>query len=157
MRQHNLCDHCCRGKTRLMDVHPPEKRSYNMSRIRGKNTRPEITVRKWLWSNGYRYRLRCKALPCKPDIVFPGRMKAIFIHGCFWHRHDCRYFQWPKTNAEFWKKKIDGNVLRDQKNYDSLTGRGWQYLLLWECELKDDQDKIWKRLEAFMGRPRSNL
>src|SRR3972149_5431133 len=104
-----------------MDVHSPEKRSYNMSRIRGRNTKPEILVRKWLWANGYRYRLHRNDLPGKPDIVFPGRRKAIYVHGCFWHRHVCSYFKWPQTNSDFWEDKINGNVRRDQENYEKLV------------------------------------
>jgi len=94
-------------------------------------------VRKWLWANGYRYRLHYKNLPGKPDIVFPGRKKVIFVHGCFWHRHDCRYFKWPASNAEFWRNKIEGNVLRDQKNFSVLAASDWVYLIVWECIFRD--------------------
>lgn len=135
-----------------MDVHTPEKRSYNMSRIKGKNTKPEIMVRQWLWSKGYHYRLYNKVLPGKPDIVFPGRKKAIFIHGCFWHRHDCRYFNWPETNVEFWKKKIGITVDRDNKNYALLSDAGWSYLFIWECETKEKNlDNLWRKIEAFLA------
>jgi len=133
-----------------MDVHSPEQRSYNMSRIKGKNTKPELLVRKWLWSRGYRYRLHRKDLPGKPDIVFPRQKKAVFVHGCFWHKHDCRYFKWPRTNREFWKKKINENVRRDQKNYQDLIADGWNYFIVWECELKTDITGLWDRLAEFL-------
>jgi DNA mismatch endonuclease, patch repair protein len=134
-----------------MDVHSPTQRSYNMSRIRDKNTRPEEIIRKLLWGHGYRYRLHSRDLPGKPDIVFPGRKKALFIHGCFWHRHDCRYFKWPGTNAEFWKQKIEGNVERDHKNYDSLNKSGWCCLVIWECETKAKKlDELWNKIEDFL-------
>ncbi|MCL4832494.1 MAG: DNA mismatch endonuclease Vsr [Caldilineaceae bacterium] len=121
---------------KIMDVHSPGQRSYNMSKIKGKNTKPEMLVRKWLWANGYRYRLHYRNLPGKPDIVFPGRKKVIFIHGCFWHKHECQYFKWPKSNAEFWQKKIEGNAHRDQTNFTSLVASDWAYLVIWECVLK---------------------
>lgn len=134
-----------------MDVHSPTQRSYNMSRIKGKNTRPEEIIRQLLWGNGYRYQLHRKDLPGKPDIVFPGRRKALFIHGCFWHRHDCRYFKWPKTNAEFWKKKIEDNVTRDNRNYDLMAESGWRCLVIWECETKTKNfDELWNKIEAFL-------
>ncbi len=134
-----------------MDVHSPAQRSYNMSRIRDKNTRPEEVVRKLLWSHGYRYRLHRKDLPGKPDIVFPGRKKALFIHGCFWHRHDCRYFKWPKSNAEFWEKKISENVTRDNRNFDLLAQTGWRHLIVWECETKAKcLDDVLYKIESFL-------
>ena len=133
-----------------MDVHSPEQRSYNMFRIKGKNTKPELLVRKWLWSRGYRYRLHRKDLPGKPDIVFLRQRKAVFVHGCFWHKHDCRYFKWPRTNRDFWKKKINENVRRDQKNYHNLIADGWNYFIVWECELKEDIAGLWDRLAEFL-------
>ncbi len=93
-----------------MDIHSPEQRSFNMSRIKGVNTRPEMLVRKLLWANGYRYRLHAKDLPGKPDIVFRGSKAAIFVHGCFWHRHGCRYTTMPSTRQEFWIKKFADNI-----------------------------------------------
>jgi DNA mismatch endonuclease (patch repair protein) len=120
-----------------MDVHSPKQRSFNMSRIRSRDTKPELMVRKWLWSHGYRYRLHCRDLPGKPDIVFRGRNKVIFVHGCFWHRHNCKYFKWPESNAEFWQQKIEGNVLRDQANFHLLIASGWVYLILWECAFRN--------------------
>ncbi|WP_407355286.1 very short patch repair endonuclease [Methanolobus sp. WCC5] len=134
-----------------MDVHSPKVRSYNMSQIKGKNTKPEMIVRKWLWNNGYRYRLHLKYLPGKPDIVFIGRKKAIFVHGCFWHKHDCKYFKWPKSNIEFWHQKIEGNVKRDSYNYSKLVSAGWKYLVIWECELKKpDLVPLWNNVKEFL-------
>lgn len=107
-----------------------------MSRIRGKNTRPEILVRKFLYGQGIRYRLHVK-LPGKPDVVIRKKKTAVFINGCFWHAHnECPDFRWPKTRSEFWKNKINGNVVRDQDNYDQLKGEGWQVIVVWECDLK---------------------
>jgi len=126
-----------------MDVHTKERRSFNMSRIGGKNTKPELMLRKWLWQRGYRYRLHYRSLPGKPDMAFPGRKKVIFVNGCFWHRHDCRYFKWPQSNAELWKQKIESNVLRDRQNYESLIASGWSYLDVWECAFRG-----WKRAEG---------
>jgi DNA mismatch endonuclease (patch repair protein) len=125
-----------------MDVHSKERRSFNMSRIGGKNTKPELMLRKWLWHRGYRYRLHYAGLPGKPDMAFPGRKKVIFVNGCFWHRHGCRYFKWPQSNAEFWKRKIESNVQRDRQNYEALTAAGWSYLVVWECAFR-----AWKRAE----------
>ena len=136
----------------MMDVHSPQQRSFNMSRIQGKNTKPEILLRKWLWSRGYRYRLHKKDIPGKPDIVFPGRKKVIFIHGCFWHKHDCKYFKWPKTNFEFWEKKIKGNVSRDNRNYQLLDKNNWQYMVVWECETKSKElGKLYYKIEKFLS------
>lgn len=135
-----------------MDTHSPAQRSYNMSRIRDKNTRPEEIIKQLLWSHGYRYRLHRKDLPGKPDIVFPGRKKLLFVHGCFWHRHDCRYFKWPKANADFWKQKIEDNVQRDKKNYDILSQSGWRCLVIWECETKVKSfDELLNKLDTFLN------
>lgn len=121
----------------MADVHTPEQRSYNMSRIRGKDTKPEELVRKYLFSKGFRYRKNDSRLPGKPDIVLPKYKMAIFVNGCFWHGHEgCRYFVWPKNNAEFWKVKISGNIDRDKKNYGQLEELGWKVIIVWECELK---------------------
>jgi len=133
-----------------MDVHSPEQRSYNMSRIKGKNTKPELLVRKWLWLQGYRYRLHRKDLPGNPDIVFPRQRRVVFVHGCFWHKHDCMYFKWPRTNREFWKKKINENVRRDKKNYQALIADGWSYFIVWECEIKTDLDGERRNLLSFL-------
>lgn len=121
----------------MADVHSPETRSYNMSRIRGKGTKPEELVRKHLFSLGFRYRKNDSSLPGKPDIVLPKYRTVVFVNGCFWHRHEgCKYFVWPKNNAEFWRKKIMSNVDRDQRNYEKLQQHGWNVIVVWECELK---------------------
>lgn len=121
----------------MADVHSPKTRSYNMSRIRGKNTKPEEFVRKYLFALGFRYRKNDIRLPGKPDIVLPKYKTVIFVNGCFWHAHEgCRYFVWPKNNAEFWKKKIGGNIERDAKNQKLLAELGWNVIVVWECELK---------------------
>lgn len=123
-----------------MDVHDSKTRSYNMSRIKGKNTKPEETVRKYLFSQGFRYRKNDKRLPGKPDIVLPKYKTVIFVNGCFWHKHEgCKYFVWPKNNAEFWKEKIESNIVRDKKQYDELQNAGWHVIIVWECELKKKQ------------------
>ena len=135
-----------------VDVHSPDQRSFNMSRIKGKNTKPEMIVRQWLWQNGYRYRLHRKDLPGKPDIVFSGRKKVIFVNGCFWHKHNCKYFKWPKSNTKFWRQKIEANVRRDVDNYISLNTTGWNYMVVWECEIKEKNLKpLWERIKVFLN------
>ena len=120
-----------------MDVHSRETRSYNMSRIRSKNTKPEEKVRKYLFSKGFRYRKNDKRLPGTPDIVLTKYKIVIFINGCFWHGHsDCRYFVMPKTNTEFWYNKINSNIERDQKQLQQLNEMGWNIIVVWECQLK---------------------
>lgn len=121
----------------MADVHTPGQRSYNMSQIRGKNTKPEELVRKYLFSQGFRYRKNDPRLPGKPDIVLPKYKTVIFVNGCFWHGHEgCRYFVWPKNNAEFWKAKISGNIQRDAQSIRLLRDQGWNVIVVWECELK---------------------
>jgi DNA mismatch endonuclease (patch repair protein) len=118
------------------DVHTPKVRSYNMSQIKGKNTKPEILVRKYLFAKGLRYRIHAK-LPGRPDIVFSKNRVAIFVHGCFWHRHaGCKYFVIPKTRTEWWLNKINGNCANDRKNLRALRKEGWKVVVVWECELK---------------------
>lgn len=120
-----------------MDVHDKVTRSYNMSRIKGKNTKPEEVVRKYLFAYGFRYRKNDKRLPGTPDIVLPKYKTVIFVNGCFWHGHkNCKYFVWPKNNAEFWRKKIVANIDRDCQNEKALTDLGWQVITIWECQLK---------------------
>ena len=119
-----------------MDVVDSKTRSRMMSGIRGKNTKPEIQVRKALFKQGYRFRLHVKDLPGKPDIVLPKYKTAIFVHGCFWHKHDCKYFKWPSSNTEFWKNKILDNVRRDKKHQAELKKSGWKVNIVWECWVK---------------------
>ena len=123
-----------------MDVHSKETRSYNMSRIMGKNTKPEIVVRQFLFSKGFRYRLHRQTLPGKPDIVLPKYKTVIFVHGCFWHGHeDCRYFVIPKTRTEWWVNKIKRNQEVDRENIKKLKNLGWKVLIIFECELKKEK------------------
>lgn len=123
----------------MSDVHSPEVRSYNMSRIHGKDTKPEEITRKYLFSQGFRYRKNVRTLPGKPDIVLPKYRACIFVNGCFWHKHEgCKYFVWPKSNAEFWKAKIEGNVTRDLSNQAELKRLGWRVFVIWECLLRKD-------------------
>jgi DNA mismatch endonuclease (patch repair protein) len=118
----------------MADVHSKKTRSYNMSQIKGKDTKPEILVRKFLFSRGLRYRLHDKRLPGKPDLVFPRYKKVVFVHGCFWHGHeDCKYFVPPKTRTDWWMKKIGNNIERDKKNLEEIKKIGW------ECELRSDK------------------
>jgi DNA mismatch endonuclease (patch repair protein) len=121
----------------MADVHSKEVRSYNMSRIRSKNTKPEMLVRKFLHKKGFRYRLHVKDMPGKPDIVLPKYKTVIFIHGCFWHGHEgCKYYVVPKTRTEWWLNKITGNINNDTKAEKNLRSDGWNIIKLWECELK---------------------
>ena len=123
----------------MADVHNQKVRSYNMSRIKGTDTKPEEIARKYLFSKGFRYRKNDKRYPGKPDIVLPKFRTVIFINGCFWHKHEgCRYFVWPKSNEEFWKNKINANAARDQKNYDLLEQQGWNTIIVWECEINNN-------------------
>ena len=124
----------------MADVLTPEQRSFNMSRIRGKDTGIEVAVRKYLFSKGYRYRKNDARYPGKPDIVLPKYKTVIFIHGCFWHRHEgCRYATTPKTREEFWKSKFRKNVSNVRKHQEELESAGWKVLTIWECELKKDR------------------
>ena len=123
-----------------------------MAKIKGKDTTPEMTVRKLLHRMGYRYRLHRKDLPGKPDIVFGPRKKVIFVNGCFWHKHSCRRgIREPKTNTEFWKSKREGNAERDRKNYEALKSLGWKYLIIWECTIKKKNiEGLSKKLVEFL-------
>ena len=120
----------------MADNHTPEVRSRNMSHIRSANSKPEEKVRKYLFSKGFRYRKNDRRYPGKPDIVLPKYKTAIFINGCFWHKHDCPRFVWPSSNEDYWVPKILGNVERDQKNHALLIEQGWKVLVIWECQLK---------------------
>lgn len=129
-----------------MDSLTPERRSWNMSRIRGKDTRPEIIVRSLLHRLGYRFRLNRKDIPGKPDIVLPKHQTAIYVHGCYWHRHQgCHLAYTPKSNLDFWKKKFIRNVERDAEVRQSLNGTSWKQLVIWECETRD-QTRLEERL-----------
>ena len=132
------------------DVFTPEDRAWVMRAVKGKDTKPEMIVRRLAHALGYRFRLHRKDLPGKPDLVFPGRRKVIFVHGCFWHGHECaRGSRQPKQNAEYWRNKIARNVERDADNLQALERLGWQTQVIWECEMKD-RDALADRLRAFL-------
>jgi DNA mismatch endonuclease (patch repair protein) len=121
----------------MTDVHTKSVRSYNMSQIKGKNTKPEMLVRKFLFSNGFRYRLHVKNMPGKPDIVLPKYKTVVFINGCFWHAHEgCKYYVIPKTRTEWWLNKLNINKQKDSENFLKLAASGWQIIAIFECELK---------------------
>ncbi len=120
----------------MADNHTREVRSKNMAHIKSKNTKPEIQVRHYLFSKGFRYRKNVKELPGCPDIVLPKYKTVVFINGCFWHKHDCPRFVWPSSNDEYWKPKILKNVERDKENRKKLEQAGWRVLIVWECQLK---------------------
>ena len=131
----------------MADIVPPAERSRMMSGIKAKNSRPEVMVRRLLHSAGYRFRLHRRGLPGTPDIVMPGRRIAIFVHGCFWHRHEgCPNATMPSTRTEFWKSKVDSNVGRDARNRAALQAAGWTVFTIWECELKNDAPGVVKKL-----------
>lgn len=134
------------------DTLTPEQRSERMSRVRASDTKPEMRVRRLVHGLGYRYRLHRKNLPGKPDLVFPGRKKVIFVHGCFWHRHpdpNCPLARLPKSRLDFWLPKLEGNRERDERNAAKLKELGWQLLVIWECQLKDEE-KLAKRIKKFL-------
>ena len=135
----------------MSDVHSAETRSYNMSRIRSTNTKPEEIVRKYLFSRGFRYRKNDKRYPGKPDIVLPKYKTVIFVNGCFWHKHDCKYFVWPSSNKDYWYPKILRNTERDKQVYEELKALGWRVLVVWECQLKKSvmQDTLHSLVEKI--------
>lgn len=138
--------------TSAVDSLTDRQRSELMSRIRGKDTKPEMRVRRIVHGMGYRYRLHAKELAGCPDIVFRLRRKAIFVHGCFWHRHSgCSANRIPKTRAYYWRAKLNRNVERDQSNEAALRADGWSVLVIWECETKGDSEQLMRRLRAFLA------
>ncbi|MDO7874726.1 very short patch repair endonuclease [Hymenobacter sp. ASUV-10] len=141
----------------MADVLTPAQRHLNMSRIRGKDTKPEMLVRQYLHGRGLRYRLHVKGLPGKPDMVFPGLRTVVFIHGCFWHQHEgCRYFVVPKTRTDFWMEKIGRNVANDKRQQEELKNQGWRVLVVWECELRPlHQERTLERLFYSLTAPES--
>lgn len=130
-----------------------EQRSKNMSHIRSKDTSIELKVRKYLFSLGYRYRVNYKKLPGKPDIVFTKKKIAIFIHGCYWHGHNCnsRYAHVSKSNTDYWNTKIQRNQERDKRNIEQLEKDGWKVIVLWECEIKENFEELVQKLIYFLG------
>lgn len=138
----------------MVDVLTRKQRSRNMAAIKGKNTKPEMMIRRTLHRAGYRYSLHCRDLPGRPDLVFRSRRKAIFVHGCFWHMHDCRFGSViPATNATFWHQKRQQNVTRDSKQRAALEAQGWRVLVVWECEVRSEglTDKLVRFLEKRHG------
>ena len=134
-----------------MDNLSREKRSWNMSRIKGKDTSIEIMVRKYLFKEGFRYRKNDKRLPGKPDIVLPKYHTAIFIHGCFWHRHPgCKDATTPKSRTDFWKSKFSKNILNDSINQEKLKTAGWNIVILWECEINTRFEETMTRLITYL-------
>lgn len=135
-----------------MDNLSPKERSERMSRIRGKDTRAELAVRGLLHAMGYRFRLHDKELPGRPDIVFRPRQKVVFIHGCFWHRHPgrhCRLARLPKSRLDFWRTKLEHNRRRDLTNQRQLRRLGWRFLIVWECQIRN-QERLAQRLRKFL-------
>ena len=133
----------------MADVHTKKQRSYNMSRIRAKDTKPEMLVRKFLHANGFRYKLHDKTLAGKPDIVLPKYRTVIFVHGCFWHGHtNCKYFIVPKTRTKWWLAKINRNKANDEKAQKALRKEGWKVINVWECSLK--RTRITRKLNSLL-------
>ena len=138
-----------------MDSLTPAERSERMGRIRNKNTRPEMRVRRLLHRMGYRYRLHRRDLPGTPDLVFSARRKAIWVHGCFWHRHpdpSCKLARLPKSRHDFWVPKLEGNRARDLAKQEQLLAMGWTFLVVWECDLRDEP-ALADKLREFLGEP----
>ena len=136
-----------------MDTLTSEKRSWNMSRIRGANTKPELAVRSMLHRMGYRFRIANKTLPGRPDIILPKYRAVIFVHGCFWHRHQgCKYAYTPKSRLDFWGQKFEGNVMRDKNNLSLLKKIGWLPIVVWECEIKHNADAVLGRISGILQR-----
>ena len=142
----------------MADVKTPEQRSRNMAAIKGKDTKPEIIVRKYLFSRGLRFRVQVRKLPGNPDIVLPKYKTVIFVNGCFWHGHEgCKYFRLPKSNIEFWKEKIERNIERDRESMQALLVLGWKVIRVWECELRNKAnregtlDRIYNSITSYDG------
>jgi DNA mismatch endonuclease, patch repair protein len=148
----------------MVDVLTPEQRRLNMSRIRGRDTKPEMQIRSGLHACGFRYRLHAKDLPGQPDIVLPKFHAAVFIHGCFWHGHDCRLFKLPMTRQQFWETKIRSNRDRDLTSVSTLLAMGWRVATIWECSLRGRDklgcDEVVKKCREFLlstGTPRIDV
>jgi DNA mismatch endonuclease (patch repair protein) len=133
----------------MADVVTADRRSYIMSMVRQKDTKPELALRHALYRLGYRFRLHRRDLPGSPDIVFPSRKKVVFVHGCFWHGHGCKWGQLPKSRPEYWKPKIETNRERDKRALTELREAGWEPLVVWQCELRDFEGAV-GRVEAFL-------
>jgi DNA mismatch endonuclease (patch repair protein) len=123
-----------------------------MAKVRSRDTRPEMIVRRAAHALGYRYRLHVRALPGCPDMVFPARRAVVFVHGCFWHRHACAMGdRTPKSRAKFWRNKLEGNRLRDRRHHRKLRSAGWRVMVVWECDALRDIDRVVRRLQRFLG------
>ena len=139
----------------MTDIFDPEKRSEIMSRIRGRDTTPELIVRRIAHGLGFRFRLHRKDLPGRPDIVFPRHQAVIVVHGCFWHRHPgCKRASSPKTRVRYWQNKFEDNVVRDRRNETALRDLGWKVMVIWECETRD-HEAVAARIESFLRRDES--
>lgn len=130
----------------MQDTLTPQARSRLMSRVRAKNTGPELHVRRALWADGFRYRLHVKDLPGKPDLVLSKYRLAVFVHGCFWHQHGCKRSRRPASNQDYWNSKLDENINRDARNRKGLEDRGWTVTTIWECRLDDDTESLLAQL-----------
>lgn len=140
----------------MTDTRTPEQRRRIMQSVKTKNTGPETAVRKALFALGYRFRLHRKDLPGSPDIVFPGRQKAIYVHGCYWHGHNCSKGKASKSRIEYWGPKIDANRARDARNLQEMNALGWQTHVVWQCELKDMEGAL-TRLGNFLGKSKNSI
>jgi len=140
----------------LIQAAPSDARSRIMRAIKARNTKPEWILRRLLWKAGYRYRLHGRGLPGTPDLVFSAKKTVIFVHGCFWHHHECQAGRIPKSNAEYWKEKLDRNQRRDIENKTSLRQQGWIVIVVWECELAQGLEPLFKRIKKQLGPPRTH-
>lgn len=139
----------------MIDTVSRERRSEIMSRIRSSGMKPEMIVRRMTHAMGYRYRLHYKKLPGTPDLVFPSRRKAIFVHGCFWHQHSdpsCKKARMPKSNRDYWVSKFERNVVRDAESQSSIVEMGWSVLVIWECEIEAEGEALAERIATFLSR-----
>ncbi|MDH4571115.1 very short patch repair endonuclease [Salinicola acroporae] len=135
----------------MTDTLTPSERSERMSRVRGKDTKPEMRLRRMVHAMGFRYRLHAKYLPGKPDLVFPSRRAVVFMHGCFWHRHEgCKLARMPKSRVSFWREKLEANRQRDRRNQLRLQEMGWRVLIVWECQLSTPEDTA-RRVRDFLN------
>ena len=136
----------------MTDIVDSVTRSRMMARIKGKNTKPEIEIRKRMFALGYRYRLHDTKFPGKPDLVLPQYNAIIFFNGCFWHAHDCKLFKWPSTRKEFWTRKLKGNKKKDKENIEALKRLRWRILIIWECAYRSTSKKDWDKIDGIVAK-----